>query len=108
MRYCTQNIDGLEARDGLETNMARGTGNRRRFMRKTFQEPHPSQTLNTDFDGGCEVVQLHGGLEKTRCALYQHINVWDGTATSSFLDGAAPSCRECMKNNEREVIAVAG
>jgi NAD-dependent SIR2 family protein deacetylase len=84
-------------------------GNRRRFMRKTFQEPHPSQALNTDFDGGCEVVQLHGDLEKTRCTLYQHINVWDGTATSSFLDGVAPGCRECMKkNNEREVIAVAG
>jgi hypothetical protein len=48
-------------------------------------------------------------LEKTRCTLYQHINVWNETATSSFLDDAAPSCRECMKkNNEREAIAVAG
>jgi NAD+-dependent protein deacetylase SIR2 len=104
LMWCyTQNIDGLEARDGLETNMDRGTGSRKRFMRKTFQEPRPSQTLNTDLDGGCEVVQLHGDLEKTRCTLCQHINVWDETATSSFLNGAALSYRECVKkNDERE------
>jgi NAD-dependent SIR2 family protein deacetylase len=103
IRCYTQNIDGLEARDGLETNMARGTGTKRRFRRKTFQEPRPSQTLSTDFDGGCEVVQLHGDLEKTRCTLCQHVIDWDETATSSFLDGEAPSCEQCMKKNaERE------
>jgi NAD-dependent SIR2 family protein deacetylase len=103
VRCYTQNIDSLEARDGLETNMARGTGTKRRFMKKTFQEPRPSQTLNTDFDGGCEVVQLHGDLEKTRCTLCQHVSDWGETATLSFLDGEAPSCEQCMKkNDERE------
>jgi NAD-dependent SIR2 family protein deacetylase len=103
MRCYTQNIDGLEGREGLETNMARGTGTKRRFMRKTFQEPRPSQTIRTDFDGGCEVVQLHGDLKKTRCTLCQHVSDWDETATSCFLDGEAPSCKQCMKkNDERE------
>jgi NAD-dependent SIR2 family protein deacetylase len=103
IRCYTQNIDGLEARDGLETSMARGTGTKRRFMRKTFQEPRPSRILSTDFDGGCEVVQLHGDLEKTRCNLCQHVIDWDETATSSFLDGKAPGCEQCMKkNDERE------
>jgi NAD-dependent SIR2 family protein deacetylase len=103
MRCYTQNIDGLEGREGLETNMARGTGTKRRFMRKTFQEPRPSQTISTDFDGGCEVVQLHGDLKKTRCTLCQHVSDWDETATSCFLDGEAPSCKQCMrKNDERE------
>ena len=103
MRCYTQNIDGLEGRDGLETNMARGTGSKRRFMKKTFQEPRPCSTLNTDFDGGCEVVQLHGELEKVRCSLCQNMSDWDEKATSSFLDGVAPSCEQCMKkNDERE------
>ena len=103
VRCYTQNIDGLEARDGLETSMARGTGTKRRFMRKTFQEPRPSQTANTEFDGGCEVVQLHGDLEKTRCTLCQHVSEWDETTTLSFLNGEAPSCKQCMKkNSERE------
>jgi NAD-dependent SIR2 family protein deacetylase len=43
-----------------------------------------------------------GELGRIQCALCQHSNVRDETATSSFFDGAAPSCRECMKNNERE------
>ena len=103
MRCYTQNIDGLESRDGLETDMARGTGTKRRFMKKTFQEPRPSSTLNTDFDGGCEVVQLHGELEKVRCSLCQNVSDWDENATLSFLDGVAPGCEQCIKkNDERE------
>jgi NAD-dependent SIR2 family protein deacetylase len=101
VRCYTQNIDGLEAREGLETNMTRGTGTKRRFMRKTFQEPRPSQTIGTDFDGGCEVVQLHGDLKKTRCTLCQHVGDWDETATSCFLDGEAPSCKQCMEKNDK-------
>jgi NAD-dependent SIR2 family protein deacetylase len=103
MRCYTQNIDGLEAREGLETKMTRGPGTKRRFMKKIFEEPRPSQTLNTDFDGGCEVVQLHGDLEKTRCSLCQAVHDWDEAATLSFLDGEAPSCERCRKkNDERE------
>jgi NAD-dependent SIR2 family protein deacetylase len=103
MRCYTQNIDGLEGREGLETNMARGPGTRRRFMKKIFEEPRPSQTLNTDFDGGCEVVQLHGDLEKTRCSLCQAVHDWDEAATISFFEGEAPSCEQCRKkNDERE------
>ena len=103
MRCYSQNMDSFEVREGLETNMVRGTGTKRRFMKKTFKEPRPSQTLQTDFDGGCEVVQLHGDLEKTRCTLCQSVSDWDETATSSFLDGEAPSCQQCVtKNDERK------
>jgi NAD-dependent SIR2 family protein deacetylase len=103
MRCYTQNIDGLEGREGLETNMNRGPGTKRRFMKKIFQEPRPPQSLNTDFDGGCEVVQLHGDLEKTRCSLCHALHGWDEAATISFLGGEAPSCEQCKrKNDERE------
>lgn len=103
MRCYTQNIDGLEAREGLDTIMANGKGNKRRFMKKVFQEPRPAQTINTDFDGGCEVVQLHGELNNVRCTLCHDVRSWIEADTSSYLDGEAPGCEKCTtKNDERE------
>ena len=103
MRCYTQNIDGLEAREGLEMDMARGRGNKRRFMRKNLQAPRPVQTHETDFDGGCEVVQLHGELQTLRCTLCQDLQDWDTEATALLLDGEAPGCEKCIaKNDERE------
>lgn len=103
MRCYTQNIDGLESRAGLCMNLSRGKGNKRRFMKKNFQAPLPEQTVDTDFDGGCEVVPLHGDLDKLRCTLCQSTYEWSDDDTERFLEGEAPQCERCgQKSNERE------
>ena len=102
MRCYTQNIDGLEAREDLCMDLRSGKGTKRRYMKKTFTAPRPPMTQNTDFDGGCEVVPLHGDLEQLRCNLCQQVVGWNEEATAAFLDGGAPACDVCQaKHNER-------
>ena len=101
MRCYTQNIDGLEARDGLVMDMASGKGNKRRFMKKNFEAPLPEQTSNTDFDAGVEVVQLHGDLETLRCGYCQRKTEWTDEATEIYLEGVAPKCKKCTESSER-------
>ncbi|OCT53360.1 hypothetical protein CLCR_09936 [Cladophialophora carrionii] len=100
MRCYTQNIDGLEAREGLVTDLRRGKGNKRRFMKKHYEAPRPAQTLSSDFDGGCEVVQLHGDLDKLRCTMCSTQYEWRDEETDIYLEGAAPSCPKCKEKSE--------
>lgn len=109
MRCYTQNIDGLEAREGLVTDLSRGKGNKRRFMKKHYEAPRPAHSAGTDFDGGCEVVQLHGDLEKLRCTMCAKQMDWTDEETEIYLDGAAPSCQSCrMKSEERQASGKRG
>ncbi len=109
MRCYTQNIDGLEAREGLVTDLARGRGNKRRFMKKHYEVPRPAHTSGTDFDGGCEVVQLHGDLDKLRCSMCAAHFVWTDEETEIYLEGAAPSCQKCKaKSEERQASGKRG
>ncbi|KAK5452292.1 NAD-dependent deacetylase hst3 [Exophiala xenobiotica] len=109
MRCYTQNIDGLEAREGLVTDLARGRGNKRRFMKKHYEVPLPAHTSGTDFDGGCEVVQLHGDLDKLRCSMCATHFEWTDEETEIYLDGAAPSCQKCKsKSEERQASGKRG
>ncbi|EXJ89025.1 hypothetical protein A1O3_02089 [Capronia epimyces CBS 606.96] len=101
MRCYTQNIDGLEGREGLVTDLTRGKGNKRRFMKKHFEVPRPAFTPGTDFDGGCEVVQLHGDLEKLRCTMCATQFEWTDEETDIYLQGAAPSCPKCKAKSEQ-------
>ena len=66
MRCYTQNIDGLEAREGLTMDLSKGKGSKRRFMKKNYDLPRPTQTENTEFDGGCEVVPVAWRSEKIK------------------------------------------
>jgi NAD-dependent SIR2 family protein deacetylase len=100
MRCYTQNIDGLEAREGLVTDLRRGKGNKRRFMKKHYEAPRPAHTVATDFDGGCEVVQLHGDLDKLRCTMCSTQYEWRDEETDIYLEGAAPSCPKCKEKSE--------
>ena len=105
MRCYTQNIDGLETREGLSSDLARGKGSKRRFMRKVFESPRPTYVdKDSDYDGGCEVVPLHGDLDKLRCNLCQNLTNWEEDATDLFLDGEAPHCQTCdfKAQNRRE------
>ncbi|KIW45443.1 uncharacterized protein PV06_03835 [Exophiala oligosperma] len=101
VRCYTQNIDGLEGREGLVTDLTRGKGNKRRFMKKHYEVPRPLHTPGTDFDGGCEVVQLHGDLERLRCSMCATQFEWTDEETQIYLEGAAPSCQQCYSKSEQ-------
>lgn len=95
MRCYTQNIDGLERREGLSMDLDRGKGTRRRFKKQIWQAPRPNRPRHSDADGGCEVVPLHGDLEVLRCTLCQETCSWSEEATGHFLNGQAPACPRC-------------
>ncbi|TVY44951.1 NAD-dependent histone deacetylase [Lachnellula occidentalis] len=72
VRNYTQNIDLLEERLGLCTDLGRGVGNRARFHYKTQQEPRPLDIGgDSPHNGGVEVVLLHGSLGQLRCGIAQ-------------------------------------
>lgn len=100
MRCYTQNIDGLEAREGLCMDLKAGRGNKRRFMKKNFETPRPATTKGTDFESGCEVVQLHGELSNLRCRVCAIEQDWTDSATEIFLEGAAPKCETCEEKSD--------
>ena len=100
MRCYTQNIDSLEAREGLCTDLKSGKGNKRRFMKKHYEVPRPTVTRGTDFDAGCEVVQLHGDLESLRCTVCATQFTWTDNETEIFDDGFAPKCQKCSKKSD--------
>lgn len=96
MRCYTQNIDGLESREGLSSDLSRGKGSKRRFMKKVFESPRPFHIdKDSDYDGGCEVVPLHGDLDKLRCNLCQKLADWTDADTDLFFEGEAPPCQAC-------------
>ncbi|KAI9838410.1 MAG: hypothetical protein M1837_002493 [Sclerophora amabilis] len=103
VRCYTQNIDGLESRDGLCTDMSRGRGNRARFSKKVLSKPRPDSSILPGglSDGGCEVVQLHGDLNDLRCSLCSRLCSWeeDGRETT-LLQGEAPDCQDCAAKDE--------
>lgn len=99
MRCYTQNIDGLERRENLSMNLEHGKGTRKRFMKKVWEVPRPEPSRNSDADGGCEVVPLHGDLEVLRCTLCLERSPWTKEATDRFLNGLAPECSECTRKS---------
>ena len=108
VRCYTQNIDGLEGREGLSTGLALGRGNRQRFTKKSMVQPMKPMYMRPggDLDGGCEVVQLHGDLESLRCTLCQQTCEWEeqhGQHNKMLLAGTAPLCNSCVaKDQERQ------
>lgn len=102
VRCYTQNIDGLEAREGLNMDMTHGKGNRARFSRKSMEGQRlPARTQpGADLDGGCEVVQLHGDLRVLRCTLCQQTCEWEDRHNARLLAGKAPACQQCAAANQ--------
>ena len=102
VRNYTQNIDGLEAKEGLSTDLSLGTGSKARFSQKVFREPRPdSVELDSSFFGGVECVQLHGSLDQLRCGLCTKLSSWDEERESTTLSGQAPDCPACEDYNAR-------
>ena len=104
VRCYTQNIDGLEARDDLLTDLERGRGSKSRFTKKALQLPSStaSPLPGSISDPGCEVVQLHGDLDVLRCTLCSDLSSWeDNDCEQTFLSGNAPRCQKCESQNQR-------
>ena len=102
VRCYTQNIDGLESRLGLSTDMTRGRGNRSRFTKQALEKAKVSARVmpGGDLDGGCEVVQLHGDLHVLRCTLCQQTCQWKDKDEARLVAGEAPICHFCTILNE--------
>ncbi|KAI9758782.1 MAG: hypothetical protein M1840_003746 [Geoglossum simile] len=103
VRCYTQNIDGLEAREGLCLDLKRGKGSRSRFLKNVVSKPRPEGPTipGCETDGGCEVVQLHGDLETLRCGLCSELCSWeDEDRENILLSGNAPECHSCASKNE--------
>ncbi|RDW80431.1 hypothetical protein BP5796_05129 [Coleophoma crateriformis] len=99
VRNYTQNIDCLEAREGLSTELELGTGDRARFSTRASKETGGAKKPISGGDsqpGGVEVVQLHGSLVNLRCGVCSRTTSWDEeerfTITSA---GQAPECPSC-------------
>lgn len=72
-RCYTQNIDGLEARAGLSTDL----------------EPL-----------SCELVQLHGNLESLRCSYCKFITDWNDAREIALVSGESLPCPNCSSRLE--------
>jgi len=103
VRCYTQNIDGLEGREGLCTDLDRGKGSGSRFTKKAMQMPKTSaETLSGGvLDGGCEVVQLHGDLKVLTCTICRTRCTWEERNSEAvFAAGKAPRCEDCAAQAE--------
>lgn len=90
LRCYTQNIDGLEERDGLITDLSCGRGKRKR--------PSPvgaMEDTRTREEKGCQVVQLHGELRNLRCTQCRNLTSYDKESIKSLSDGSPPPCPAC-------------
>ncbi|KAL7273541.1 NAD-dependent deacetylase hst3 [Rhizina undulata] len=94
LRCYTQNIDGLEEREGMTTKLSLGKGKKRK--RGDIIVPE------TDQEKGCQVVQLHGDLNFLRCTQCHELIPYDDGKVESLLDGTSPDCPSCVgKDKER-------
>jgi NAD-dependent SIR2 family protein deacetylase len=94
VRNYTQNIDMLEERETLCTELERGPGTRGRFNPKLRKEAGKQ-------DSGVEVVHLHGSLEFLRCGLCAQRATWDDDRQVTTLAGDAPECPSCSENSAK-------
>lgn len=103
VRNYTQNIDCLEEREGLATDLTLGPGSRSRFHSKTQREPRPSDVGgHSPHSTGVECVQLHGSVVSLRCGLCSKISRWDeAERESTTLAGKAPDCPSCTEYNAK-------
>ncbi|KAI9890981.1 MAG: hypothetical protein M1814_003482 [Vezdaea aestivalis] len=106
VRCYTQNIDGIEGREGLCLDLGRGKGNRARLSKKVVANHRPDELEEGgEMDGGCEVVQLHGDLDSLRCTMCQTLCSWDEEDRfDTLLEGLAPTCQTCVGKDEARQI----
>jgi NAD-dependent SIR2 family protein deacetylase len=103
VRNYTQNIDCLEERLGLCTELTRGPGNRSRFHTKYQREARPCNIdEQSPYNGGVEVVLLHGSLANLRCGICGKLSSWnEEEREAATLAGQAPDCPSCTEYNAK-------
>ncbi|KFZ05222.1 hypothetical protein V501_08576 [Pseudogymnoascus sp. VKM F-4519 (FW-2642)] len=101
VRNYTQNIDMLEERETLCTELARGPGTRGRFNPKLRKEAQTENIAGGKQDSGVEVVHLHGSLKFLRCGLCAQQATWDVDRQVTTLAGDAPECPSCLANSAK-------
>ncbi|KAK2623511.1 hypothetical protein QTJ16_007065 [Diplocarpon rosae] len=107
VRNYSQNVDMLEEREGLCTDLLQGPGVRGRFNNRRVSRVHGAGS------GGCESVSLHGTLRGLRCALCNTCSDWDAEdRLATTTAGSAPDCPSCSSysakraGNGRRTLAV--
>ncbi|KAK4034071.1 DHS-like NAD/FAD-binding domain-containing protein [Parachaetomium inaequale] len=105
VRHYTQNIDCLEEKVGLSTDLQQGPGSRSRFRRpsrpKRVHIGHERRLQ--DGSRGVECVLLHGSLHRLRCSNCPGTLGWDeGGLEMETPRGPEPPCPGCTKtSNDR-------
>ncbi len=100
VRNYSQNVDMLEEREGLCTDLLQGAGSRSRFSARRILG---QSTRDAGFAaGGCESVSLHGTLGRLRCSLCNAFSDWDAEGRiGATLAGTAPDCPTCTTYSEK-------
>jgi NAD-dependent SIR2 family protein deacetylase len=94
LRNYTQNIDGLEEREGLSTDLSLGPGGKGRQTKGQKADPNTGDKPKR----GVDVVQLHGSLGSLRCGICAKLSVWeDADREQTTLSGQAPDCPFCLQ-----------
>ena len=103
VRNYTQNIDCLEEREHMCTDLTVGAGSKTRFQAKFLREPRPRFVeRGSALCGGVECVLLHGSLVKLRCGICGTLCSWEtDDRHSTTLSGSAPDCPSCTEHSAR-------
>ncbi|KAF7866721.1 hypothetical protein EAF04_005563 [Stromatinia cepivora] len=105
VRNYTQNIDCLEEREGLTTDLELGAGDRTRFQTKVQGKLPPvggeeRGGKDASVATGVECVLLHGSLRKLRCGVCSKLTSWDEEdRESTTMAGSAPDCPSCISSS---------
>lgn len=102
VRNYTQNIDCIEERLGMCSDLSLGPGSKTRFNARVQREQRLSQQTDLDASFGVSIVQLHGSLSKLRCGLCLKTCSWDENERLHIISsGQAPDCPSCTDYNNR-------
>ncbi|POS85344.1 hypothetical protein EPUL_004185 [Erysiphe pulchra] len=103
VRTYTQNIDCLEEKEGLSTDLTLGPGNRARFQLRNQKSAVVNRsTSNSNEFRGVEAVLLHGSLCSLRCEVCSQLCDWDKDDRIAITSrGTAPECPHCAANNSK-------
>ncbi|KAK0655313.1 DHS-like NAD/FAD-binding domain-containing protein [Cercophora newfieldiana] len=103
VRDYTQNIDCLEEKAGLSTDLRKGPGSRSRLCRSRPRQVDCEPRLR---DRGVECVLLHGSLRRLRCSNCFSTCCWDEDGREAkTLAGQEPPCPGCAELSEARTAA---
>lgn len=101
VRNYTQNIDCLEERLGLCSDLSVGPGSKTRFHAKVQRERLQCAD-DSNVHSGVQIVQLHGSLSQLRCGLCLKLCSWEeGERAATIGSGQAPDCPSCTEYNAK-------